>query len=63
MTAGKPTSYAQGKTKIAHDHALPCEPLTPNHVTVAAMRELRLGKALPRANSIEELKAALHAPN
>ena len=47
-------------TKIAHDHALPFDPLVPNAATIAAMMEARAGN-LPRANSIEELKKALHA--
>jgi len=47
-------------TKIAHDHALPFDPLVPSAVTIAAMKEARAGN-LPRANSIEELKRALRA--
>jgi DNA-damage-inducible protein J len=47
-------------TKVAHDHALPFDPLIPNATTIAAMKEARAGK-LPRANNIDELKAALHA--
>lgn len=47
-------------TKIAHDHALPFDPLIPNDTTIAAMKESRAGK-LPSAKSIAELKAALHA--
>ncbi len=47
-------------TRVAHDHALPFDPLIPNAVTVAAMKEARAGN-LPRANSIEDLKKALNA--
>ena len=47
-------------TKVAHDHALPFDPLIPNATTVAAMKEACAGN-LPRANSIEELKRALNA--
>jgi DNA-damage-inducible protein J len=47
-------------TRIARDHALPFDPLIPNATTIEAMKESRAGN-LPRANSIAELKAALHA--
>lgn len=47
-------------TKIAREHALPFDPLIPNATTIEAMKESRSGN-LPRANSIAELKAALHA--
>lgn len=47
-------------TRIANEHALPFDPLIPNATTVAAMKEARAGK-LPRAKSMEELKAALRA--
>ena len=47
-------------TKIAREHALPFDPMVPNAATIAAMMEARAGN-LPRANSIEELKKALHA--
>jgi len=47
-------------TKIAREHALPFDPLIPNATTIAAMMEARAGN-LPRASSIEELKASLHA--
>lgn len=46
-------------TRIAHEHALPFDPLIPNATTIEAMKESRAGN-LPRANSIAELKAALH---
>jgi len=47
-------------TRIANEHALPFDPLIPNATTVAAMKEARTGN-LPRAKSMEELKAALRA--
>jgi DNA-damage-inducible protein J len=47
-------------TKVAHDKALPFEPLVPNATTIAAMKEARAGN-LPRANTIEEMMASLHA--
>ena len=47
-------------TKIAQEKALPFEPLIPNALTIAAIKEARAGN-LPRANTMEELKAALHS--
>lgn len=47
-------------TKVAREHVLPFDPLIPNATTIAAMKEARAGN-LPRVNSIDELKAALHA--
>jgi DNA-damage-inducible protein J len=47
-------------TKIAHEHALPFDPLIPNAITIEAMKEARAGN-LPRANSMTELTAALDA--
>ena len=47
-------------TKVAHEHALPVDPLIPNATTIAAMKEARAGN-LPRANSIAELMADLNA--
>jgi DNA-damage-inducible protein J len=47
-------------TRVAREHALPFDPLIPNAVTIAAMKEAREGN-LPSANSIEELMAALNA--
>jgi DNA-damage-inducible protein J len=47
-------------TKIAHDHALPFDPLIPNATTIAAMNEARAGN-LPKFDSIEALMADLHA--
>ena len=47
-------------TKVAHEHALPFDPLIPNATTMTAMKEARAGN-LPRANSIAELMADLNA--
>ena len=47
-------------TKVAHDKALPFEPLIPNADTVAAMREARAGK-LKSFKSVDELMADLNA--
>ena len=47
-------------TRVAHEKALPFEPLIPNAVTVAAMKEARAGK-LARFGSVEALMANLHA--
>lgn len=47
-------------TKIAKEHVLPFDPLTPNAATIAAMKEARAGN-LPRVKNIEDLKAALNA--
>lgn len=46
--------------RVAHDGALPFDPLVPNAVTIAAMREARAGN-LPSVNSIAELMADLHS--
>lgn len=45
-------------TKVAHDKALPFEPLTPNAETIEAMREARAG-GLKKFESIEALMADL----
>ena len=47
-------------TRVAHEKALPFEPLIPNAVTVAAMKEARAGK-LARFDSVNALMADLHA--
>lgn len=47
-------------TRVAHDKALPFEPLIPNDETIAAMREARHGK-LKSFDSIEALMADLNA--
>jgi DNA-damage-inducible protein J len=45
---------------VAHDKALPFEPLIPNTETIEAMREARAGK-LRKFNSVEDLMADLNA--
>jgi DNA-damage-inducible protein J len=47
-------------TRVAHDKALPFEPLVPNETTIAAMREARTGK-LESFDNVEALMADLHA--
>lgn len=47
-------------TRVAREHALPFDPLVPNAVTIAAMKEAREGN-LPSAKSVDELMAALNA--
>jgi DNA-damage-inducible protein J len=47
-------------TRVAHDKALPFEPLIPDETRLAAMREARAGN-LPRVDSVDELFKALHA--
>jgi DNA-damage-inducible protein J len=47
-------------TKVAHEHALPFDPLIPNATTIAAMMEARAGN-LSSVSSITDLKAALNA--
>ncbi len=46
-------------TKVAREHALPFDPLTPNATTIAAMREARRGNL--ETVTISELQAALDA--
>ena len=47
-------------TRVAHDKALPFEPLRPNAETIAAMEEARAG-GLERFASVEGLLADLNA--
>lgn len=47
-------------TRVAHDKALPFEPLIPNDETIAAMREARAGN-LKKFNSVAALMADLNA--
>lgn len=47
-------------TRIAHEKALPFEPLVPNETTMTAMREARAG-SLKRFDSVGALMADLHA--
>lgn len=46
-------------TRIAREKALPFEPLVPNAVTIAAMKEARRGKL--EAVTLADLQAALDA--
>lgn len=47
-------------TRVAREHALPFDPLTPNATTIAAMKEARAGN-LPKFESIETLMTDLNA--
>ncbi len=47
-------------TRVAHDKTLPFEPLVPNAVTIAAMKEARKG-GLKSFNSVAALMADLNA--
>jgi DNA-damage-inducible protein J len=47
-------------TRVAHDHALPFDPLIPNKKTIKAMKEARAGK-LRAFRSTEALMADLNA--
>ena len=47
-------------TRVAHDKALPFEPLVPNEATIAAMTEARAG-GLPSFDSVDALMANLNA--
>lgn len=47
-------------TRIAHDHALPFDPLIPNAETVEAMMEAR-GGHLPSAETMAQFMAAMNA--
>lgn len=47
-------------TRVAHDKALPFEPLIPNEETIAAMREARRGD-LAKFKTVGDLMADLHA--
>jgi DNA-damage-inducible protein J len=47
--------------RVAHDKALPFEPLIPNKKTIAAMKEARSGKL--ESVSLDDLQAVLDAGN
>ena len=47
-------------TRVAHEKALPFEPLVPNAVTIEAMKEARRG-GLKSFTTIEDLMAKLNA--
>ena len=46
-------------TRVAHEKALPFEPLIPNEATIAAMKEVREGKL--ETVTLENLQAAIDA--
>ena len=48
-------------TRVAHDKALPFEPLKPNAATIAAMKAARAGKL--ESVTLAELQAVLDADN
>ena len=48
-------------TRVAHDKALPFEPLKPNVATIAAMKAARAGKL--ESVTLAELQAVLDADN
>ena len=48
-------------TRVAHDKALPFEPLKPNVATIAAMKAARAGKL--ESVTLAELQAVLDAHN
>lgn len=47
-------------TRVAHDHALPFDPLIPNAETLAAMREARAGLG-SAVTTMEQFKDAMNA--
>ena len=47
-------------TRVAHDKALPFDPLIPNATTIAAMREARTG-VVKAVGSVDALMVDLHA--
>lgn len=47
-------------TRVAHEKALPFEPLTPNATTIAAMKEAREGKGR-QFSTVADLMADLNA--
>ncbi len=47
-------------TRVAHEKALPFEPLIPNAATIAAMRDARAGK-VKSFSSVEDLMTDLNA--
>jgi DNA-damage-inducible protein J len=49
-------------TRVAHEKALPFEPLVPNEETIAAMRDARDGRTTA-FGSINELMDDLNAPD
>lgn len=47
-------------TRVAHDHALPFDPLIPNEQTIAAMKEARQGQ-LSSVDSVDQFIQAMNA--
>ena len=50
-------------TRVAHDKALPFEPLVPNAETIAAMEEARRGENMTSYPDFKALMADLNADN
>jgi DNA-damage-inducible protein J len=48
-------------TRVAHDKALPFEPLIPNDVTIQAMKDARRGVKSKSFKGVDDLMADLHA--
>lgn len=48
-------------TRVAHDKALPFEPLIPNETTIKAMKEARRGVKLKSFKGTDDLMADLNA--
>ena len=48
-------------TRVAHDKALPFEPLIPNQASIAAMKEAREGKL--ETVTLDDLQAVFNANN
>ncbi len=48
-------------TRVAHDKALPFEPLIPNEVTIQAMKDSRRGVNSKSFKGVDDLMADLHA--
>lgn len=48
-------------TRIAHDKALPFEPLIPNDTTIQAMKDARRGDNVKSFKSVDDLMADLNA--
>jgi DNA-damage-inducible protein J len=46
-------------TRVAHEHALPFDPLIPNEATIAAMKDARAGKL--ETVTLDQLQAVLDA--
>ncbi len=60
VQAGSSGEVKEDAAAVSAAKALPFAPLTPNAVTVEAMREARKG-GLPRFDSVEDLVDDLHA--